>query len=507
MKTIFKAFATVSAVSVITRVCSFFFKIFLSRALGAEILGLYQIALSLLMLFACFGSSGLPVTVSRLTAEYNTLNDKLAQRGIVTTSMLISVMFSGVTITLFMAFPQLLDMLFADKRCTTLFVIMLPMLMTTSVYSIIRGWFWGTKDFFTFSATEFFDEILKIIFAVILFCGAIPFVNKTYAYAYSMVIGDILLVVGLVAYYFHKGERFARPTHLGEIARSATPLTITRIFGSLMSTFLSLSIPLFLVNKFGLTTAQATAEFGRASGMVMPLIFTPTSVIGSLSVVLIPEIATLKKQKNSNSLSNKINQTIKLGAIVSCFFIIIFFSCGQEICEMLYKDSVAGKYLEVASILMLPMCVNNVLISLLNSLGQEKKTFASHIIGCVVLFVVAITTPKFIGIYAYFLSLVAFHSVVMVLNLFALRKEIKLDKKSLVQNVVTCVATATIALLAKLSNNFFAKFLSPWYCIILTTLIGSITFVLFVTCAKILDLSFFSKIFPRKKRLSLCAEK
>ena len=69
MKRVFKAFALVTAVSVATRLMSFLFKIYLSRELGAEVLGLYQIVMSVLSLMSCVGSSGLPVTLSRFVAE------------------------------------------------------------------------------------------------------------------------------------------------------------------------------------------------------------------------------------------------------------------------------------------------------------------------------------------------------------------------------------------------------------------------------------------------------
>ncbi|MEG1608869.1 MAG: oligosaccharide flippase family protein, partial [Clostridia bacterium] len=66
MKSFLKAFATISLISVVTRLISFIFKIYLSRKLGAEILGLYQICFSILGLFSCLSASGIPVTLSRL---------------------------------------------------------------------------------------------------------------------------------------------------------------------------------------------------------------------------------------------------------------------------------------------------------------------------------------------------------------------------------------------------------------------------------------------------------
>ena len=47
-----KSFGIVTGFSIATRLVSFIFKLWMSRALGAEVVGLYQIALSvLLMLF------------------------------------------------------------------------------------------------------------------------------------------------------------------------------------------------------------------------------------------------------------------------------------------------------------------------------------------------------------------------------------------------------------------------------------------------------------------------
>ena len=79
MRKIFKAFATVTVIAAITRGLSFVFKIYLSRKLGAEILGLYQICASVFMLFACISASGMPVTLSIITAESDSIGDNKRQ--------------------------------------------------------------------------------------------------------------------------------------------------------------------------------------------------------------------------------------------------------------------------------------------------------------------------------------------------------------------------------------------------------------------------------------------
>ena len=63
-----KSFGIVTGFSIATRLVSFIFKMWMSRALGAEVVGLYQIALSvLLMLFTI--TAGAPTVLSRKIAE------------------------------------------------------------------------------------------------------------------------------------------------------------------------------------------------------------------------------------------------------------------------------------------------------------------------------------------------------------------------------------------------------------------------------------------------------
>ena len=70
MKSLFKTVALLTIFSIITRIAGFLFKIYLSRAIGAESLGLYQIAFSVFIVLLTVVSSGLPLTISKLSAKY-----------------------------------------------------------------------------------------------------------------------------------------------------------------------------------------------------------------------------------------------------------------------------------------------------------------------------------------------------------------------------------------------------------------------------------------------------
>ena len=69
-----------TALSVAERSLGFLYRIVLSRLIGAEGVGLYQVALSLFAVFLTIGTGGIPVTVSRFISKAKAERNSLAKR-------------------------------------------------------------------------------------------------------------------------------------------------------------------------------------------------------------------------------------------------------------------------------------------------------------------------------------------------------------------------------------------------------------------------------------------
>lgn len=447
MKKIFASFALVTATAVVTRLLSFVFKIYLSRTLGAEILGVYQLALSVVATLACVSSSGIPVTLSRTVAENAALGIREKSDPALFAALTLSTSFALAASAVFIAFPPLADLLFSDERCVPIFYIMLPLLTTAALYSCFRGWFWGNKNYGVYAATELTDEVTKILFSVILLSGTLTFINYTQAYAYAMVASDVTVVLMLIVFYFVCGGKLRKPQGFRPVIRSSAPLTATRLSGSLISTLVSLSLPVLLCKAAGLTTGEATAELGRATGMVMPLLFAPTAITGSLAVVVIPEFASLNARNGREQIGSALSLSIKYSCLVSGFFFALFAASGVALGRLLYDDNAVGLYICVASFAILPMGANGLCASALNSMGKETLTFASHMAGLAVLVATLFSTVWFIGVYAYFLALILSHTVTLAVNLYNLKKHVSPDKKQLM-HVLSAYAFSAVAALA-----------------------------------------------------------
>lgn len=445
IKKMFKTVALVTVISCATRFVSFLFKIYLSRKVGAEILGLFQIASSLFVLLACFSSTGIPLTLSRKTAEKEASADFKAQNALFTASLISSVVIASGFCLFFTLGKGLLKYIFHDERCIYVFLWMLPALITTAIYGVIRGWFWGKKQFGLYSSIELIEELVKICATVFFIC-AITVLPTEQGLAAAMLVTDVICVALLIFLYFKKGGRLSAPARMREIAKSAAPITSSRIFTSLATSACALILPI-LLTKYGMSTAEATSAYGRASGMVMPLLFAPCGIVGALAVVMIPEMATLRTQNKTSQMSRHLNKALLFSCFVSAGFFALYAASGKLLGELLYKDLLSGEYVAAAAFIVVPMCMNQICTSTLNSLGFENKTFFSNIIGLILLLAGSFALPKFIGIYAMFAGLFIYHTITLVLHLVFLEKYANIGVSVLWQCFFVILASATSALL------------------------------------------------------------
>jgi stage V sporulation protein B len=444
-KKLFKTMAWVTGFSCLTRVLAFGFKIYLSRLLGAEVLGLFQISLSFFMLLACFSATGLPLTLSKKTAENMVTGNTKRAHQVFSSTLVTSVLTATAFVLIFYTFPNILGYIFADPRVARIFLFMLPALITTSVYCVTRAWFWGKKDYIVFSGTETLDEILKIAFAAFFISSVFTF-PKEIGLAIAFVAADFVCGIVLFAIFFKKKGRLVKPQHFPEVIKAAAPITGTRILASFTTSMTALLLPVVLVH-YGMTVAGATAAYGRAAGMVMPIIFAPNSIIGALSIVLLPEIAGLRVRGEEKKLNTSINNALLAACFIGCAFFAVFFSSGIELGLFLYNDVFAGQYLVFAAALTIPMSLNNIALTSLNTLGHEDKGFFSNLVGLSILAAVTFSTASVLGIFAYFAGLMAYHFTTVIINLILLKKYAKI-KLSGLKRMPAMFAVSALALVA-----------------------------------------------------------
>lgn len=415
-----KAFSVVTGFAIATRLLSFVFKIWVSRALGAGTVGLYQIANSVMMTLFTL-TSGAPTVLSRKIAEAG--GDIKRQNSLTTASLILGVMFSGAIVAALYAFKDRLGFLFSDERCLPIFLILLPTLVTSGAYASLRSWFWGRKNFVAFSSTELIDEIVRILLAVIFAGGIATFVSGGEGIALAMTLSDALCVLILAVWYFVSGGRLCKPTGFKELTFRAIPLSATRIITSISASVTALMLPQILVNC-GMSISEATAEYGRIAGMAIPLIMAPVMFVSSLSVVLIPDVAALKATGQTDAVRKKLSNAISFAMLIACVFFVLYMPLGRHVGKFLFDDAKAGELVSNCSFMLFFIVMAQVTTPMLNSLGRERATFVNSLLGAAVMMPCTLLLPKYVGVYSMAIGSASCFLLVSALNLVALKRQV-----------------------------------------------------------------------------------
>ncbi len=422
IKSIAKTVIFVTAFSVIERFLGFVYRIYLSRTIGSEGLGLYQITLTVFGLLLTITSSGIPITVSRMMTRYSAENNPKAVQSTVTAGILLSLILSTAIATVFFLFNNYLSFIFSDPRCMDILLIIMPGLIITSVYAVLRGFFWGNKDFVPYSVIELLEEAVMLIAGILLINRSTSVLSDVHRAAWAVLISYVFSFTSAwIVFFIRKGKLNDPLPVLRQLTASAAPITGTRTTTSLINSLIAVILPAMLIAS-GLSKEAAVSSFGAAYGMAMPILFMPGTLIGSLAIVLVPELSTNFYKKQSENLKRNIERAIKFSAFVACMIIPVLFSFGKKLGIFFYDSEEAGIYLSVFAPIMLPMSLTMISTSMLNSLNRERKTLLYYLCGAIFMLASIFLLPKFIGIYALAVGMFGQFAITASLNLFELKR-------------------------------------------------------------------------------------
>lgn len=478
MKSIFKTVAYITIFSIITRVLGFLFRIYLSRALGAEALGLYQVSLSVFMVLLTLVSSGMPVVISKLTAKYHAQKDKYSEGSLVSTALLISLITSFVLIIFVIIFKNMFSKIFADDRCYSILLVLLPAILFSAVYNVFRGAMWGHSNYFCYCITELFEQVARIAICVFMLTFGLFSLSPSISAAASLTIASVLSAILAIILYFVYGGRLKKPTNIyKEVLKSSTSITGVRLASSLVQPIIALIIPARLIAA-GYTSAQAMSIYGIAIGMTMPLLFIPVTLVGSLSMVLVPDISTAIVKNDNEHVNNQISSSIMFTLIITFLLIPLFIGAGENIGLFFYDNFQSGQLLANAAWTMLPFALINITSSILNALGLESKSFINYIVGSIFMFICIIFLPKYIGIRALILGMGICVSITSLLNIRMIKKKTNL-KLNLFKPIIklSLISLPTVAL-TYFVTSLLSNFLPLFFNLAISCSLGAIMYVL-----------------------------
>ena len=490
MRSLLKTVFIITGFAVITRILGFIFRIYLSRMLGAEMLGLYQVSLSVFMVLLTVITSGLPLVISKLSAKFLVKKDSDSEAKLISASLIISIISSLILIGLVLVFKNLFSFLFTDDRCYPILVVMLPAVLFSGVYSVFRGAMWGRSNYFGFCITELFEQIVRITICVFLFSFGIGSISSGIGAGLSLSIACGLSMILSIISYFIYGGKLKKPHEKDiykSVLKSSAPITAVRFLSSLVQPIIALIIPARLI-AVGYTSSQAMSIYGIAVGMTLPLLFIPITIVGSLSTALIPDISAAESNEDNVHIENRVTSSIIITMFIAFLLIPIFIGAGENIGTFFFGNVTSGALLSSAAWITLPMALTNITSSILNALGLEVKSFINYLIGSVFLFISIWFLPQLMGIKALIVGMGICVSITSVLNLLMIKRKTKIKFNIIRPLFLMSLFVIPSSALTFFTTNLLNNILPLFFNLAVSSMLGISMFMLMCSIFNIVNI-------------------
>ncbi|MDR1704511.1 MAG: oligosaccharide flippase family protein, partial [Clostridiales bacterium] len=299
---IVKGAVILTAAGLITRVLGFAYRIYMSKTIGAEGMGLYQLIMPLYHLAWSISCSGITTTVSKIVAAENGKKQFGNMGRAARLAMGLTAALGLVSAcAMFFGAEALGTAMFNDPRTVMSIKILALAVPFMAVGSAARGYFTGLSHMQVPAISQVLEQFVRMGAVFLLAQSMIPR-GLEYACAAAVigiVAGEIVACLFVIYNYNTNRMKWAFNSRvpdtavkamLASIVAMALPLTLNRVTGSLLSALENLLIPRSL-QLFGMTQDGAIAAFGKVTGMAMPLVFFPSAFLMSLSTSIVPAVA------------------------------------------------------------------------------------------------------------------------------------------------------------------------------------------------------------------------
>ncbi|MBR6012473.1 MAG: polysaccharide biosynthesis protein [Selenomonadaceae bacterium] len=462
--------------------------IFVSRILGGEGIGLYQMAFPIYFFAITISQAGVPVAISIITAERVALNDIFGARRVFKISLALmlatAIIFS--LLTYFSATWLIEWNLVRDERAYMSIVALAPTVFFVTFLAASRGYLQGWQRMTPTAVSQIVEQIFRVIVMIVLADLFLPW-GLDWAAAGASLGALAGAVTGLmVLVYFHiklnkdiekNYSAYLKPTPqsnsestlsiIKRIFKLSLPVSAASIMLPVVSNLDLMIVPQRL-EAAGYSVRQATELFGYLNGMAVPLVNLATILTASLAVSIVPAISEARALKDTARIFRQTAAAVRISNFV-CFpaFVIIFF-LATPISSLIYNAPGAGPAVMISAVSIILLGLHQVSTGVLQGLGHTTIPMVNMVLAAaakVILNWTLTAMPEF-GIMGAAWATAADMGVAAFINLYFIYKYIgyKMEISQLFKTIISAGIMAAVVkifydfTLAEFSSEIFSTF-------------------------------------------------
>lgn len=374
-----KQAALITLSGALVRAMGFLIRLWVSRMLGAEAMGIVEMASGVHALALTPAAAGLPAAVSRLTARAE--SEEQRQRILYAGRQIARRVSLWIMPVLFFLSPLIARAL-GDERTLPSLLFFAPCVLFIGLSGVYDGYCLGKSSALPPVMSELGEQGIRFL-TLLLLSFLISRVTPAWRAALPAAAGLLgegagWLIAVLMA---GRGASFRGDPGLWEVRRELWTLSVPLILNRLCHTGLrmlsSLMIPRQLAAA-GLPHGEAMSRLGMLNGMVMPLMFLPGLLAGSLAVVGGPAAARCASEKRLRRLFFRMLLPALFAGMACAGGLYLF---APLIARKLYRLPELTGLIR----LMCPMAVllptQQALGGMMNGLGWQKQALRHGLLG------------------------------------------------------------------------------------------------------------------------------
>ena len=455
--------------------------IFVSRVLGGEGIGLYQMAFPIYFFALSVSTAGVPVAISIITAERVALKDIWGARRVFRISMML-MLVTGVLFSLLTYFGAgwLIEYQFIrDPRAYYSVVVLAPAIFFVTLLASSRGYLQGWQRMTPTAVSQIVEQIFRVITMVLLARLFLP-MGLEYAAAgasFGACAGAVTGLIVLVWYHWQLDRDIRRdytPEELlpkadmeqescwkilHRLFKLALPVSAASIMLPVVSN-LDLAIVPQRLEVAGYTVNQATELFGYLTGMAVPLINLSTIITASLAVSIIPALSEARAVGDQARIYEQSAAGIRISHFVCFPAFIIVLMLATPISTLIYSAPGAGPAVWACSFSIVLLGLHQVSTGILQGLGHPTIPMVNMILAAVAKVILnwTLTAVPTLGILGAAFATAADMGVAAFINMFFIYKYVgcSMEWKHFFK---ACCASVVMAIAVKL---FYDTTFAAW---------------------------------------------
>jgi len=442
-------------------------RIVLSRLLGGEGIGLYQMAYPIYLLALSISSAGIPVAISIIVAEKVARRDFRGANRVFRISLAVlaatGVLFS---VLLYFGAGWLVDSHFVrDPRAFYAIAALAPAIFFVTILSSYRGYFQGLQMMTPTAISQIAEQFVRVVTMIALAYWLLPR-GLEYAAAgasFGAGPGAAAGLLILIVYYWRQRPKMKEQIEsqpqieqesgvsiITRIARLAIPVSLANIMLPVVSNIDLLIVPARL-EVAGFTVEQATELFGYLTGMAVALINLPTILTASLAASLVPAVSEAFTLGKKERIYQRTATAMRISNLITIPSFVGMYLLATPISQMLYGTPNAGVPIAILSIGIFFLGVQQVTTGVLQGLGHTAIPVLNMVISAVVKVAMSwtLTAVPWLGIKGAAWATVVDFGIAAALNLYFVYRYVgfSVDMKDLIRTSVAAAVMAGIVIL------------------------------------------------------------